>query len=286
MAETFTNQDNPKYRKKRYLSVNSIEQKIYNPRLSVPTFTYSDIIPYGDLDNLYPQKVIEISQKSWALSTALATYKDFIIGNGFNANNEIIINDKEQTLFDLLGFIAGDKSKLAIALHFNYNALGQIVEMQQIDVEDLRYNSEKKLIYNKDWSNRGAHLDSEVIYNLFDPEKALSEAKEVGFENYTGQVLYWTGQNKIYPLATFDAALESGQYQYDQELFKLRNIQNGFSLSGAFVYPKNIENQTEGKKIKENLEGDGTGANNSGRIMMMGVNQEKQYFLFLDSLLF
>lgn len=272
MADTFTqeqNQDNGK----RYVTVNSIDQVVYTPRQVLHTFNYQDIVPYGNYDNLYPQKVISVAQKSWALSTALATYKDFIIGDGFGDADQMVINEKGQTLFDLLTFIAGDKSKFGFAVHVNYNALGQIVEIQTLDFEDLRYNNKGKLVYNPDWSKRydTKNYEKEKEYNLFNPDTALDEIKEVGIENYNGQVFYWTGQNKIYPLATFDAALEAGQYQADQSLSSLRNIQNGFSLGGAFVYPKNIDNQTEKSDLLQHLNDNTTGGNNTGRIWAMGI---------------
>lgn len=258
---------------KTYISQNSIDQVIYNPRLVKHTYTYRDIVPYGNYDNLYPQKVLDVAAKSWALSTALETYQDFMVGNGFNDNNELVINEKGHTLFDLLLFITRNKRALGFAIHVNYNALGQSVEFQSINYEDLRFNQEGLLVYNPDWSNRDAtdNKAKEVVYNVYNPETALKEIAEVGFEKYTGQVLYWKKTNNIYPLATFDACLEAGQYQYDQELFKLRNIQNGFSLSGAFTYPKNLENQKENKEFSGMLNNMATGANNSGRIYAFGV---------------
>lgn len=258
---------------KTYISQNSIDQVIFNPRLAKQTFTYHDVIPYGNYDNLYPQKVLDVASRSWALSTALETYQDFMIGNGFNDNNELVINEKGQTLFELLRFITRNKRALGFAVHVNYNALGQIVEFQSINYEDLRFDQAGLLVYNPDWNNPNdpQNKEKETTYNLYNPETALQEANEVGFEKYTGQVLYWKSTNNLYPLATFDACLEAGQYQYDQELFKLRNIQNGFSLSGAFTYPKNLENQQEKSEFKTMLNSMGTGANNSGRIWAFGV---------------
>jgi len=269
---TFT-QESRRATQRYYTTANSIDQVIYTPRLAKHTNNYQDIKPYGNYDNLYPQKIIEVAQKSWALSTALATFKDFTIGDGFGESDEVVINSKGQTLFDLLTFIAKDKSTLGFAVHVNYNALGKIIEMQHVDFDALRYNEKGLLVYNPDWSNRYAtdNYGREVVYNLFDPEKSVEQANEVGWENYTGQVFYWTGTNSIYPLATFDAALEAGQYQADEELFKLRNIQNGFALSGVFTYPKIAENQKENDGVIDSLRGDGSGANSSGRFTVLAV---------------
>ncbi len=80
-----------------------------------------------------------------------------------------------------------------------------------------------------------------IIYERFNPSETLNQIRKVGIDKFNGQVLYWTGTNKIYPLATFDAVLDSGQYQAEAELFKLRNVQNDFTASGVFKYPKNLE---------------------------------------------
>jgi len=270
---TFTQEQSQQDNGKRYVTVNSIDQVVYTPRQVLHTFNYTDIVPYGNFDNLYPQKVISVAQKSWALTSALETFKDFIIGDGLGEQDQLVINEKEQTLFELLTYIAKDKSKFGFAIHVNYNALGQITELQTLDFEDLRFNNEAKIVYNPDWSNRYAteNHEKETVYNLFKPETVLEEIKEVGIENYTGQIYYYTGQNKLYPLSTFDSALEAGQYQADQSLASLRNIQNGFSLGGAFIYPKNLEHQDEKQDVLTDLNNNATGGNNQGRIWTMGV---------------
>lgn len=269
---TFTNEDNTD-NGKRYVSVNSIDQLIYNPRLALQTFNYHDIVPYGNYDNLYPQKVLDVARKSWALSTALSTYEDFMIGNGFGDADELLINENGLTLFDLLTEIARNKRALGFAIHMNFNALGQAVDFSPIDFEDLRFNRQGKIVYNPDWSNRydPINQEKETVYHLYNPNTVLDEMREDGIDKYTGQVFYWTGCNKIYPLATFDPALEAGQYQADASLNSLRNIQNGFSLGGAFTYPKNLENNTEKTAFDKMIETMATGANNVGRIWSFGV---------------
>ena len=60
-----------------------------------------------------------------------------VIRDGFGDADSLIVNENGDTLFDLLGFIAGDKSRFGFAIHVNYNALGQITEFNSIDFEDL-----------------------------------------------------------------------------------------------------------------------------------------------------
>jgi len=163
------------------------------------------------------------------------------------------------------------KSQLGFSLHFNFNIQGVISEINIIDFEDLRVSKKNTILYCDDWAN--PYVKNTVEYNLFNPNNVISEIKEAGgIENYKGQVLYWTGTNKIYPLASFDAALDSGQYQAENELFKLRNIQNDFSGSGALTYPMNLDSTEEWNDVKEKIKMNGIGADNASRVFLFPKN--------------
>lgn len=256
------------------IPVNSIQSAAYVKRIAVHRPVGLNEIYHYDLDNLYPQKILTIRDRSWSLSSATKTYSDFITGDGWSDENlnEIELNSDKLTGYDLLRYISDQKAVLGFALHFNYNIKGKIVEINTIDFETLRKKVDGKIVYNHDWSY--PYMNETVEYYPFAPENAVNEIREVGIENYTGQVLYWTGTNKIYPLASFDAALDAGQYQAETELFKLRNVQNDFSASGAFRYPKNIENSNEWDNIKAKIKGEGVGANNAGKVVLVGVTPD------------
>jgi hypothetical protein len=258
------------------IAVNSIQETAYVERIYGADWHHYNVVdhyPY-DFDNLYPQKVISIKQRSWALSSATKTYSDFISGDGWSdqALNEAVLNSEGLTGYDLLRNISNEKAVLGIALHFNFDIQGRIVEINPIDFEDIRIRPDGKLIHNPDWSRRDVSYDT--IYCRFNPDLVIQQIREVGIDNYTGQVLYWTGTNKIYPLATFDAALDSGQYQAESELFKLRNVQNDFAPSGLLRYPIMLDKSEDWKKAKENLKRKAIGANNAGRIILMGTTTD------------
>lgn len=259
---------------KKHFAVNSIQNTAYVKRMCVrKPYSINNIYHY-DHDNLYPQKVVAITERSWATSSCKKTFSDFVSGDGWsdeNVNKEIF-NSEGLTGYELLRNISNEKALFGFALHFNYNLAGLITEITPIDFEDLRVTFDKKLAYNDDWSNYAKN--DTVVYNAFNPDNAIDEIREVGIENYTGQVLYWTGTNKIYPLAKCDAAIDSAQYQAESELFKLRNVQNDFSVSGVLKYPIAIDSNREWQAAKAKIQNEAVGANNAGRIILMGTTPD------------
>lgn len=268
----------------QHIQVNSIQNQIWVERMPIQIYTTQDLYSY-DVDNLYPQKALSICDRSWSLDTATKTLSDFIRGDGFEDEkiNDLEINDKKLTGFYLLKLLADIKSKLGFAIHVNYNLEFRISEINYIDFENIRVKTNGQLIWRKDW--RKTTTDTDVIYDAFNPDPLVVREqinKAGGIENWNGQVLFWTGTNDIYPLAKFDAVLDDGQYQAEQKLDSLNNVQNGFSLSGAFFYPKIITGTEEQKEIESKIKYQMTGGKNSGRILAMQVPQgiEKGSFGF------
>lgn len=268
---------------KKYTPINSIEQLAFVERLPIVKRNVKGIYGY-DFDNLYPQKALSIRDRSWTLESSTKTYSSFISGDGFEDEklNDFIINSNNLKLYNFLRQISDQKSVLGIAIHLNYNILGEISEFNIIDFENLRITiptetRKSQLLYCKDWA-RFRYTDKELIYyNFYNPETVREEMVEAGgIENYTGQIYYWTGTNKIYPKATFDACLDDGQYQAETKLFSLRNVQNDFSASGLIRYPKNLDADEEFKQAKANIKENATGANNRGRILFMGTTPDFQ----------
>jgi hypothetical protein len=259
--------------------VNSIQTQAYVKRLCIYANMGTRNIYNYDVDNLYPQKVLAIRDRSNSLSSATKTFSDFITGDGWSDENlnSLEVNSEGQNMYDILRSISNQKSCLGFSLHFNFNIQGIITEINEIDFEDIRVTKDNKLEYNQDWSRY--NKNKSIIYNRFSPDPVIIKKEIIesgGIEDYEGQVLYWTGTNKIYPLASFDAALDSGQYQAEKELFKLRNIQNDFTASGLLTYPITLNNMKEWSDVKEKIKQKGVGSDNAGRIILMGVSPDSE----------
>lgn len=252
-------------------TINTIQRTALVRRMCLPfATTHRDILHY-DNDNLYPNKIKAIAERSGSTNTGINTLSSFISGNGFTdiALNDLVINsDNETTLFDILRNCSDEKARFSgIPLHFNYNALGQIVEINEIAFETLRYTKDLKyLIYSYDWSSRRKYRDTEIKYNIFNPSTVIDEIKDQGIDNYKGQVLYWVPRKAdIYPLCRFDSVLDDAQFEAESKIYKVSNIQNDYSIGGFIKIPSNLETRQEIIDLKQSIK-KGKGSENAGKV--------------------
>lgn len=253
------------------VAVNSIQRTLFVERLYVNIAYPSDrIIPF-DVDNLYPNKIKSIAQRSGTTMSAIETLSGFISGDGFTQMN-IIVNRDGQSLWDILRHISFSKAMhKGFALHFNYNLLGQISEIYPVNFEFVRWSRDlTKLIVNPDWFRRNRR-SYEIEYNMFNPSTVLKEIQEVGIENYKGQLYYWIPNiTDYYTTCNWDSALDDAQFEAEAKLYSLSSIQNDYSLSGLVSYPKNLADSKEIEDLKDDLRSD-KGASNAGGVRVIGT---------------
>ena len=250
------------------VTINTLQRTAFVTRLCVPVRSYRDLIFY-DIDNLYPNKIKSIAERSGSTKTAINTLSSFMTGNGFNDNNDLIINSDEQTLFDILRHASNEKSMFAgLAIHFNFNKFGEIIEINEITFESLRWNKDNnKLISNPNWKRRDKRKD--VQYYPFNPDNVKDEIKKDGIDKYNGQVLYWIPRKKdIYPLCRFDQVIDDAQFEAESKIYKLSNIQNDYSIGGFVKYPSSLDSRQEIQDMKKSLK-KSKGSANAGKIQAL-----------------
>jgi len=263
------NQDNSDFK----IAVNSIQRTLFVERLHVNIAYPADrIIPY-DFDNLYPNKIKSIAQRSGTTMSAIGTLSAFISGDGF-AGMEAEVNREKQTLWDILRHVAQSRAMFGgFALHFNYNLLGQIIEINPINFEFVRWSKDlHKFVVNPDWSKRYRRRSEEVEYEPFNPASAVNEINECGsISDYKGQLLYWIPNIKdFYTPCNWDSVLDDAQFEAEAKLYSLSSIQNDYSLGGILSYPKNLSDKKEIDDLKDEL-GKDKGATNAGGIRVIGA---------------
>ncbi|RLD69255.1 MAG: hypothetical protein DRI95_00760, partial [Bacteroidetes bacterium] len=87
-----------------------------------------------------------------------------------------------------------------------------------------------------------------------------------GIENYPGQIFYAKNTMEIYQTAIYDSVLDDIQTEAEAKLFSISNLQNGFSASGIFKYPANLDSNEEFKEVKKRLN-NVKGSANAGRFL-------------------
>jgi len=245
------------------------------------------IINY-DIDNAYPQRVVDIVNGSGVAKMCVDIFYKFINGSGFfdSVLGQKIVDGDRLTLDKLLRKNAFDFANHGgFAIHFNYDINGQKVGASAIPFANCRIGIDKEkqpvsiAVYH-DWTRivekriDRTKIDFINLYNP-DPETVKDEIIEAGgIELYKGQVYYHgAGGEVVYPLAYYDSELEDIETDSQIKQFKYRNITGSFMASHMFVR----YGQEEGKEdpMVEKLK-TFQGADNFNRLMLVDVETPEQ----------
>lgn len=243
---------------------------------------------YGE-GNDYPQRVMEIVEASTTGSSCVDTYRKFIAGRGFasEAFSCTKVNRKGQTAEDILRACAHDRALFGgFALHINYNALYEIVEVMHVPLEWLRFGeldkdySFNELAMHPDWGWRYTALrrfsKSDIErFHFFDPSPATIDAEvEVagGWGNYNGQIYYFSNRGeRVYPSPLFRAALTDMSNEEGLSNITQRNVRHNFLPAGMLVDFDNSANSDEQKEETKREIVEFQGDMKAGQLMYVNV---------------
>lgn len=300
--------------RKATIQVNSLDYLVSVDRLPIlgSKSGTQGIYHYG-FDNNYPRKIVQSSERSSKLVASKRTLAEFIQGLGFSgatANDvkngtAVVINREGETAYDLLKFCADQKSDINIAIHVNYNALGEAVEFNLINYAFVRRKiklDEDKYIkyiisdiwhlentynynhglnsvtmeFNKWMDKKEEHVNFQALECFaYNPDPIIvREQIELsrGIENYPGQLFYMKRTKDVYQKALYDSVADDFQFLAEAKLASLSNIQNGYSAGGIFKHFGSL-NDTEGLKELKKKVGNSSGSLNYGRTIAVEIPQ-------------
>jgi len=222
----------------------------------------SDGVKSYDEDNCYPQNMIDIVNASGTATACVNLYAKFIQGGGFVDETfyKAKINSKGLTTDKLLAKISKRFALLnGYAIHVNYNALLQIVEVSHIPFEYCRLGigkHEGKIAVYDDWAcEKSSSIDKNKIQfiDVFNPDEFVLRA-QIGedISEYKGQILWRSALGDDYPLAPYDSVVEDIISDSDMKRFRLRSIRKGFNASTVIEYGYEFEGDEERKNEVEN----------------------------------
>jgi hypothetical protein len=206
-----------------------------------PNQTYG-ILNY-DLDNAYPQRMLELVAAAPTAKDCWNKRAKFIAGNSFEEKNlgKQIINEKGLTLAKLLKALATDKALFTgFGIHVNYNANFKISSVNYIKFEDIRMGdtdcpdtADKYAIYSdwgrKTWKNI---MRSKITFlDKYNPDPAVIEKQVThagGWEHYKGQLFYFNPEVDDYPLIEADSVWEDFETEAGIKIFNNREVTTGF----------------------------------------------------------
>jgi len=237
------------------------------------------IINY-DSDNAYPQRIEDILNSSSVGTLCHNLALRFTVGNGFKDSSfyNLKINSKGLTPDKLLRKVADNLLKFnGVSIHVNYNANYEIVDYNFIPFSYCRLTSDdsnnpNKIAVYDDWQKIDGRIDKEAIdyIDFFNPapnviEKQVQEAG--GWENYNGQIYYYTNVGKSYPLSPLDSFLEDLQTDAKVKLFKYRNVSTNF-MASHFIEVDEFEEEDDRTEFQDALS-DFQGADDALKIMLL-----------------
>lgn len=220
-----------------------------------------NIQSYG-IDNLYPQRMLDLILNSPTGGVCVERYQQFIEGNGYNNTDfsEYIVNRSGETVDDIHRLISKDLALYhGFALHVNYNMACQIVELQYIPFQNCRLEEENDegqvLLINvhPDWSGRktrrGRKLSVDISsvskIHTFNPKREVVIAQIIeagGIEHYKGQILWVSMDGKYeYPRPIYDKVVTNLSTDEALDNVKYRNARNNFLMAGMLCRKKGTQ---------------------------------------------
>lgn len=263
---------------------------------SLPYSTFAgnnEIVPFG-LDNLYPNRINRAIRKSPTALGCVKRQSEFIFGQGLALHGGTVVNREGETLNDILSQCIrhGYANLYGYALHFNFNALGQIVEMFSVNLEHLRKTTDLNRVEFGLWDEiqNGFQRDNFHTIDLYKIGTAYDRMVEFGYENYKGQIHYFSKDSEIYPTSPIDSASISANYELESQIYTYANISNGFSANTLVKLPTTkvgTSADEEAKKMEENLLRLHGARNAGGSIVMpvsVGASGEPKPFTAVENL--
>ena len=219
-----------------------------------------------DLDNAYPQRMLELVASSPTAKDCWNKRAKFIAGNGFEEPNlgKQIINPRGLTLAKLLKAIATDKALFTgFGIHVNYNANFKIASVNYVKFEDIRMGdtdcpdtAEKFALYSdwgrKTWKNimRGKI----TFLDKYNPDEKVIKQQVLeagGWDNYKVQLFYFNPQVDDYPLIEADSVWEDFETEAGIKIFNNREVTTGF-LPSTMLFMQSRREEADNSPADDN----------------------------------
>lgn len=281
-------------------------KKKSSPRFDTGYIQTLGIQRYG-VDNLYPQVLRDIIAASSTGSECVERFANFIEGNGFREElfSEYVVNRRGDTADDIHALVCKDVADYdGMALHVNYNVLGDIVELHHIPFENCRLLEEDangymaKIAIHPDWTGKKTRKGKAIqvkkenidYIDVFNPRKEVVLAQieaAGGIEYYKGQVLWISGAGRnVYPISRADRVVTEMSTDEGLANVKYRNVRCNFLPSGMVITKKgsSVQFDEDGNQVKPGREEDEgfsdtlkqlQGDSNAGKLLEVTLNSDE-----------
>jgi len=205
------------------------------------------VMKFGE-GNDYPQIIERLINGSVTSKTAANIYAKFLTGQGFvnEAVNSIVIGEdnrgKPITMLSMLRQVSQSISfNNGFYIHANENIGREVVNTKLVPFKHCRFAKTDDTGYTAmigvydNWDgDRNTKFKKENIVwlNIFNLKESVFNSqveKAKGIDNYKGQIYFDFLDNQfLYPLSPFDAVYMDSDTEFQIQLFKNRQIRDGF----------------------------------------------------------
>lgn len=226
-----------------------------------------DIILFGD-NNLYPQYLIELVNRSSKHNAIITGKAAFITGQGFensedSALQSFINNINGENLNKVLYKAAWDLELFGgFALQIDFGILGnKIALISHIDISKLRkVKDESIILYSDNWA-LGSRAEK-ITYKVWN-----ATAKREGTYIYYFKQ-YRTGI-EIYPIPEYIGSIAAIETDVEINNFHLNNIKQGFAAGMMVNFNNGVPNNPEKQReIERKLKAKFQGTDNAGGVVI------------------
>ena len=210
-------------------------------------------------DNKFPDYLFDNYLKNSNLQSAVNTLNDYIVGEGISSSFDYI-NERGETFQDTFSKCIFDFILFGgFALEGIRNAKGDIVRLNYINVQNIRVDEGLTTAYiSNNWQEwTPKKLQSLPLYNK-------EELQDHFIYYYRGNIT-----RNVNPVPLYVSALKSIEILNQTRNYHLHNLQNNFTGSVLVALNGTSLKGSELQEIKAQLEGDYTGTDNAGKVLLV-----------------
>jgi capsid portal protein len=223
---------------------------------SVPTIfdrkiNGKEYVNWGE-DNKFPQYLYDLYLHNSNLQAVVNNIADYVMGENVIIDGVLTADDLARCVFDYILFGG-------FAVEGLRSANGDIVQLNHIDVQWVRVNEDVTTAYiSNDWGVwRSKKMHILPLYN--------EDEKQSHF------LLYYRGKitRAVNPIPMYVSALKSIEILNNTRNYHLHNLENNFAGSVVVSLNGTSIKSTELQAIKRQLEGEYTGTDNAGKVLLI-----------------
>lgn len=217
-----------------------------------------DFIKYGD-DNLYPEYLTYLFNKSSKHNAILGGKANYIFGKGY-ANGDTIINRSDESLNDL-----SKKALLDIEIYggFRFEVIwsngGKVSEIYHVDFSCIRKGKDNGFYYKECWKETDREEPKPIP--AFDPSNPVG-SQIFEYNEYRPGV-------RFYPLPGYIGCNNYIEVDIEISKFHLSSIRNGMAPSKMIQFFSGEPTDEKKGQIEKRLQQKFSGSENAGKFFLV-----------------